>query len=71
MAVWPEEEEEEGNRRRKAKRTTVYHWRCLLMSQKDTAVATIVKKPVIIQPTSCATKVPINNSVRKNNGVLS
>jgi hypothetical protein len=36
-------------------RTLVYHWRCLLMSQKEVTLATIVKKLVTIHPTSCAT----------------
>jgi hypothetical protein len=33
----------------------VYHWRCLLISQKEVMIATRVKKPDMIHPTSCAT----------------
>ena len=32
-------------------RTFVYQWRCLLMSQKDVMLETMVKKPHIIHPT--------------------
>ena len=44
-------------------RTLVYHWRCLLMSQKEATVAMMVKKPVIIHPTSCAIIFPYRHTI--------
>jgi hypothetical protein len=54
MGFWLEGGEEGKGSRAESERTMVYHWRCLLMSQKEATVATIVKKAVMIQPTSCA-----------------
>ena len=53
-----------------SERTLVYHWRCLLMSQKEATVAMIVKKPVITQPTSCATGIGVQSINQSINSVL-